>query len=166
MCEMQFNRQGWLSDDAFLHVIAHTPLVSLDFVVTNYRDEWLLGQRVNRPAQGSWFVPGGRVRKGETLERATVRLTAGELGQAIGLEHMHFLGVYQHFYSDSMLDPEVPTHYLVLAYQVTLELEVEHLPRQQHTKYRWWSPHVSFDDDTVHANTLAYKPAVSVLTQN
>ena len=121
MCETQSTRQGWLSDDAFRHVVAHTPLVSLDFVVTNPQGEWLLGQRVNRPAQGSWFEPGGRMRKGESLEAAARRLTLGELSQTSELLSMRFLGVYQHFYADSMLDPELSTHYVVLAYQLMLE---------------------------------------------
>ncbi|MBB3189446.1 GDP-mannose mannosyl hydrolase [Halomonas cerina] len=152
---------GWLSDDAFHQVIAHTPLISLDFVVTNPQGEWLLGQRVNRPAQGSWFVPGGRVRKDETLEAAAQRLTRAELGQAIELAHMRFLGVYQHFYADSMLDPGLSTHYVVLAYQVSRALDLEALPRQQHDRYRWWSPQAIATTEAVHANTRAYLPAVS-----
>ncbi|WP_275668763.1 GDP-mannose mannosyl hydrolase [Halomonas urmiana] len=160
MCEMQSTGQGWLSDDAFRQVVAHTPLVSLDFVVTNARGEWLLGQRVNRPAQGSWFVPGGRVRKNETLDAAAQRLTMDELGQATELAGMRFLGVFQHFYADSMLDPELSTHYVVLAYQLRLEPALETLPRQQHGGYRWWPPHAIAHDETVHANTRAYLPPV------
>ena len=161
MCETQLTHQGWLSDDAFRQVVAHTPLISLDFVVTNPQGEWLLGQRVNRPAQGSWFVPGGRVRKGERLEGAARRLTRNELGQASALAEMRFLGVYQHFYADSMLDPELSTHYVVLAYQLMLEPDLETLPRQQHGGYRWWSPHAIAHGDMVHANTRVYLPAVS-----
>lgn len=162
MCEMQLPHQGWLIDDAFRDVVAHTPLVSLDFVVTNTRGEWLLGQRLNRPARGSWFVPGGRVRKGESLEAAARRLTRSELGQSNELSGMRFLGVYQHFYADSMLDPGLSTHYVVLAYQLILDLDLETLPREQHGGYRWWSPHSIADDKAVHANTRAYLPAVKV----
>lgn len=129
-------------------------------MVTNSQGEWLLGQRLNCPAQGSWFVPGGRVRKGETLEAAVMRLTQDELGQASELARMHFLGVYQHFYADSMLDPEHSTHYVVVANQLMLKTELKTLPRQQHCGYRWWSPHAIIHDETVHANTRAYLPAV------
>jgi len=160
MCNKEPKSLGWLSDDAFRQVVAHAPLVSLDFVVTNDKGEWLLGQRVNRPAQGNWFVPGGRVRKGETLEAAAQRLTHDELGQASALDSMHFLGVYQHFYADSMLDPELSTHYVVLAYQLRLVPDLEVLPRQQHGRYDWWPPHAILQDETVHANTRAYLPSV------
>lgn len=163
MYETQHIDQSWLSKDAFRQVVAHTPLVSLDFVVTNAQGEWLLGQRLNRPAQGSWFVPGGRVRKSESLEAAALRLTRDELGQAYELSDMHFLGVYEHFYSDSMFDPGLSTHYVVLAYQLILDPDLQSLPRQQHGGYRWWSPHFIDNDETVHANTRAYLPAVSAL---
>lgn len=160
MCEAQLPDQAWLSDDVFRQVVAHTPLVSLDFVVTNTHGQWLLGQRLNRPARGSWFVPGGRVRKGEALEAAAQRLTRSELGQSNELLGMRFLGVYQHFYPDSMLDPGLTTHYVVLAYQLILDIDLETLPREQHGKYRWWSPHSIAEDEAVHANTRAYLPAV------
>lgn len=160
MCEIQSADDGWLTDDAFRQVVAYTPLVSLDFVVTNSQGQWLLGQRLNRPARGSWFVPGGRVRKGEALEAAARRLTQNEIGQPNELADMRFLGVYQHFYADSMLDPGLTTHYVVLAYQLGLDLELEALPCEQHGGYRWWSPNSIADDKTVHANTRAYLPAV------
>ena len=56
----------FLRQEDFATVVRSTPLVSLDFIVENSRGEFLLGKRTNRPAQGYWFVPGGRVQKDET----------------------------------------------------------------------------------------------------
>ncbi|STM16409.1 GDP-mannose mannosyl hydrolase [Escherichia coli] len=70
----------FLRQEDFATVVRSTPLVSLDFIVENSRGEFLLGKRTNRPAQGYWFVPGGRVQKDETLEAAFERLTMAELG--------------------------------------------------------------------------------------
>jgi colanic acid biosynthesis protein WcaH len=39
--------------------------VSVDLVLVRDGREVLLGLRTNRPAQGSWFVPGGRILKNE-----------------------------------------------------------------------------------------------------
>ncbi|WP_444677793.1 GDP-mannose mannosyl hydrolase [Halomonas sp. E19] len=164
MNELQTTEKGWLSDDAFGQVVANTPLVSLDFVVTNPLGEWLLGQRQNRPAQGYWFVPGGRVRKNETLTAAAWRLTANELGRPQSLANMSFLGVYEHFYADSMFASDLTTHYVVLAYQFGLSLELDSLPRHQHNRYRWWAPQINCEHASVHPNTRAYLPAVSALT--
>ncbi|AIF61170.1 colanic acid biosynthesis protein WcaH [Escherichia coli B7A] len=72
----------FLRQEDFATVVRSTPLVSLDFIAENSRGEFLLGKRTNRPAQGYWFVPGGRVQKDETLEAAFERLTMAETGAA------------------------------------------------------------------------------------
>ncbi|HCL5083878.1 TPA: GDP-mannose mannosyl hydrolase, partial [Salmonella enterica] len=69
----------FLRKEDFAAVVRTTPLIALDFIVENDQGEILLGQRLNRPAQGYWFVPGGRVCKDETLEAAFERLTQAEL---------------------------------------------------------------------------------------
>jgi len=45
-------------------------------------DQLLLVRRRNDPGSGEWSIPGGRVRKGETLAEAVVR----ELDEETGLE--------------------------------------------------------------------------------
>ena len=61
----------FLARDDFAQVLRHTPLVSIDLIVRDRDRRVLLGVRVNRPAQGSWFVPGGRIYKYESLDAAT-----------------------------------------------------------------------------------------------
>ncbi len=52
-----------LNDSLFKTIVANTPLISIDLIIQNSQKKILLGKRINRPAQGYWFVPGGRVRK-------------------------------------------------------------------------------------------------------
>ena len=52
-----------LPSKKFEVVVESTPLVSIDLVVRAPDKKILLGKRVNRPAQGYWFVPGGRILK-------------------------------------------------------------------------------------------------------
>lgn len=151
---------SWLNESDFHQVIVHAPLISLDFIVTNTQGQWLLGQRSNRPAKGSWFVPGGRVLKNETLDNAARRLTENELGEIYELNAMRFLGVYQHFYTDSIASPDVSTHYVVLAYQFQSSLDLEALPHHQHDRYCWWTADGIERDERVHDNTRAYLPPV------
>ena len=154
----------WLTGETFRTVVASTPLVSIDLVVQNAQGEILLGQRLNRPARGFWFVPGGRIMKNETLDAAFRRLTATELGERFERSHARLLGVYEHFYADSVFgageaDPD--THYVVLGYHLVLaegrDLEP---PRGQHDRYRWWSRDEMQDSAAVHANTRAYLNAL------
>lgn len=154
-----------LSSDDFLSVVRLAPLVAIDLIVTDPRGAVLVGCRRNRPAQGSWFVPGGRIRKGETLDDAFRRIVIDELGDAMGGQacvsarrgDAVLLGVYEHFYDDNFAGAEgVGTHYVVFGYGVTAATAV--LPGQeaQHSAYRWVLPGELLVDDMVHVNTKAY----------
>lgn len=82
----------FLSQEDFATVVRSTPLISIDLIVENERGEFLLGKRTNRPAQGLWFVPGGRVQKDETLSDAFERLTLAELGLQLPMAAGQFYG--------------------------------------------------------------------------
>ncbi|WP_324295571.1 NUDIX domain-containing protein [Rheinheimera sp. UJ51] len=60
----------FLDNSTFSTVLASTPLVSIDLLIENTKGEILLGERKNRPAQGFWFVPSGRILKNESLAAA------------------------------------------------------------------------------------------------
>ena len=64
----------------FLDVVRLTPLISIDLIVVDDHARVLLGRRVNRPALGAWFVPGGRIHKDESLGGAFSRIVREELG--------------------------------------------------------------------------------------
>ncbi len=154
----------WLSDDAFRSVVASTPLVSIDLVVTNEEGSVLLGQRLNRPAQGYWFVPGGRILKDETLDSAFVRLTQHELGESFTRDRARLLGLYEHFYSDSVFSGagNPNTHYVVLGYQLALDAgEKVTPPLEQHGRYRWWTMADMRNSAEVHENSRAYLGALN-----
>ena len=147
----------FLPDDTFRTVIAATPLVSIDLVVRNAAGEVLLGRRCNRPAKDFWFVPGGRVRKNEPLDAAFFRLCQAELGVVFRRDQAHFLGVYQHFYHDSVFGDVPDTHYVVLAYQLSLdEGACQALPQEQHNAYRWWAVADMLASADVHDYTRDY----------
>lgn len=63
---------GWLDATTFETVIVYTPLVSIDLLVKNRKGEYLFGLRKNRPAQGYWFVPGGRLQKKVWMRHSAV----------------------------------------------------------------------------------------------
>lgn len=142
--------------DTFKTVISSTPLVSIDFVVSNSAGEILLGERLNRPAQGYWFVPGGRVVKDESLAQAFLRLTEEELGVQVAIDQGRFIGLYEHFYADNFFGENGSTHYIVLCFQFEMDIPLEHLPPQQHGRYQWWDKDRLLEDPAVHQNTKRY----------
>ena len=151
----------YLQADVFETVVASTPLVSIDLVVENNRGEILLGLRNNRPAQGCWFVPGGRVMKNERLDVAFSRLVDNELGIEWRRDAANFLGVYEHLYSDSVFGEQPETHYVVLAYHLHHDFDLRGLPSSQHNDYRWWSAAEMAGSDQVHVNSRAYLSALA-----
>jgi colanic acid biosynthesis protein WcaH len=146
-----------LDPTLFSTIIEHAPLISIDLVVENDAGEALLGLRKNPPAQGMWFVPGGRVHKGERLDQALERLLHEELAVKLKTIQARFLGVYEHLYEENVFgDPGFGTHYVVLAHQIKLDLDVAKLPEEQHESYRWWDQADLLDAEDVHAYTKAY----------
>ncbi|SAL38221.1 NUDIX hydrolase [Caballeronia sordidicola] len=142
----------------FLDVVRLTPLVSIDLIVTDGNRRVLLGQRRNRPAQGSWFVPGGRIMKGETLDTAFTRVVRDELGIAsVERSASRLFGVFEHHYDENFAGvADIPTHYVVLAYSITLGGAVPIGRFDQHSGYAWLLPTEVLTRSDVHPNAKAY----------
>lgn len=143
-----------LSDEIFKTVIEATPLISIDFVIKNQSGECLLGLRKNAPAEGYWFNLGGRIFKNETIEKAQDRVFQEETGLQLNRDTLKFLGVFNHIYQDNLyLIPGFGTHYVCLAYEVTLNSF--NLPKTtiQHLEYRWLDVNTLLLSDDVHENT-------------
>ncbi|WP_144637743.1 GDP-mannose mannosyl hydrolase [Bordetella genomosp. 13] len=150
---------GTLSPARFREAVDMLPLVSMDLLVRDTHGRYLLGLRSNPPARGRWFVPGGRIRKDETLDHALTRLVREELGMTLSPRHWTLLGVYEHFYDINFSgEPGRRTHYVVLAYEMRLSVDphVMALPAGQHLGYRWDAPAAAAADPDVHPYTRAY----------
>ncbi|HEY1057327.1 MAG TPA: NUDIX domain-containing protein [Limnobacter sp.] len=157
-----------LPADQWLQVVTLAPLVSIDLIVRNASGEILLGWRSNRPAQHTWFVPGGVIRKTERLDDAFDRIVFDELGIHLptGFQRgQYFQGLYEHHYPDNFAGVDgVPTHYVVQAHQVSLldlgiqgETQwIEQLPKAQHTRYCWMTIPQLLAHVDVHPHVKAY----------
>ena len=143
-----------LSSADFKTIVKSTPLVSIDLIVRDSEGSVLLGKRTNRPAQGFWFVPGGRVLKDESFDYAFKRLIKEELG--LNSVESKFKGIYQHFYDDNFSEDDFTTHYLVLAYEITFNGDLALLPFQQHSIYKWFSEKELLENGQVHEHSKWY----------
>ncbi|KAB2964119.1 NUDIX domain-containing protein [Zoogloea sp.] len=152
------------SRERFVELVRALPLVSVDLVLVRDRREVLLGLRTNRPAQGSWFVPGGRILKDERRADALARVAARELGIAdVHALQPGFLGPFEHFYPDCFAgDNGVSTHYVVLAHRIDVPAGFE-IPGcdEQHEALRWWPIAEAQANDEVHRFTRDYLPLLS-----
>ena len=146
-----------LSDDLFGLVVRHRPIVCIDLLVRDTQARLLVGLRKNRPAQATWFVPGGNVRKDERLADAFGRISSAELGVVLSISDAQFVGAFEHFYPDNWRgEPGYGTHNIALAYALTLEPNELRLDQDQHLGFRWMSSAEALSDPSVNENTKAY----------
>jgi colanic acid biosynthesis protein WcaH len=153
----------FLSESKFQNVIMHTPLISLDLIVLGEDGNALLGKRLNQPAKGFWFVPGGRVLKNESIANAFRRLTLNELGIELELSKAELLGPYDHFYNESVFDDKIKTHYVAIAYIIKLtNRQLSRLPlNEQHSEYSWFKLGELLNSPAVHKHTKWYFEALT-----
>ena len=141
-----------LGDQIFKTVVDSAPLISIDILIKK-SNKILLGKRINKPAQGYFFSIGGRINKNETIDNAMARVALNELN--IDLKSTpEFIGVFEHFYDDSMYE-NVSTHYVNLAYEYEVE-EIPNLPTEQHSEYQWFSIDALLESKQVHKYTKDY----------
>ena len=70
---------GKISSSLYELIIDVLPIASVEAIIS--KDNSLLFlRRKNSPAKGQWWFPGGRIRKGETLEEALYREVKEETG--------------------------------------------------------------------------------------
>lgn len=69
----------WISDKTYRGFLASMPIACVDIAIV-HRGAVLLVKRKDAPARGQWWVPGGRVWKGETMRATAARKALEEVG--------------------------------------------------------------------------------------
>ena len=138
-------------------VVRLAPLISIDLILRNSQSDVLLGLRKNEPAKDFYFVPGGRIWKGERLRDAFTRILKSETNCIGNFDDARALGVYEHFYATNRFgESGYGTHYVVLAYALSLD-DISALKADaQHSDFRWWDERALLASEHVHENTKAY----------
>ena len=145
----------FLEKELFSSIIENTPLISIDLIIKDSEGKILLGQRINKPAKNSWFVPGGRIYKDEKIKDAFKRITKDEIGKEFDISNSSFKGVYQHFYDDNVFNDNFSTHYIVLGFELVIKEELS-LGTIQHEKYKWFTQDELLKSDEVYSYVKDY----------
>lgn len=64
----------------FAKTVQYYPMVAVNIILKNDKQEYLWVKRKNNPAQGEWWVPGGRLFNGETIADGAVAILKNETG--------------------------------------------------------------------------------------
>jgi len=146
-----------LDDQEFSELVRLGPLVAIDLIICDPKNYVLVALRNNEPAKGFFFVPGGCIRKGETIKDAFTAILRDETGCQAEFSQAQFLNVNEHIYSNSRWGRMgYGTHYVVLAYR----LQLDHRPTitldDQHSAIKWLTPTELVALDDVHPFTKRY----------
>ncbi|MDV7349646.1 NUDIX domain-containing protein [Halorubrum distributum] len=142
------NREEYIDKQTWRSIVKSMPIPSVDLLVI-CPDGILLGKRTNEPAKGEWFVPGGRIQKGEPLREAVHRIAEEELGIEVTIEQS--LGTYDHFYDCSDVPESGGKHYIAHAYAVSAS-SCQASGDGQHAEFRVFET----VPDSLHPHIKAY----------
>lgn len=147
----------WLAPRDYQTIIRLAPLVTIDLIVRNPEGKVWLGRRRNQPAKGTWFVPGGRITKGESRAAAFARITLAELGMGRKLGKATFLGAYDQFFTDNFFEQEgFGTHCISLAYEFSWGEKGDPRSTAQHAECGWFTVDQVLKLELVHLDTKGY----------
>ena len=71
-------------------------------------------ERGEIPAKNYWFVPGGRIRKLETMCDCFARITRCEIGVEISIDKSKLIGAFEHIYETDSLRNNSHTIFLLV----------------------------------------------------
>lgn len=110
----------------FEKICQSIPILCVDGIVTLDRKILLL-KRKNEPAKGEWWVPGGRVKKNETLDEAIVRKIKDETGLEVKIDKQ--FGLFETIFDDK--------HTVNICYILTTDNQ-NVLIDEEHEDYGWF----------------------------
>ncbi len=99
---------SFIPEEEYARIMEVLPVLCVDVVVQNSRNEYLLIRRANEPLKDQWWVIGGRVLKGETLEQAAIRKVREEVG--LKVDFVEPIGYYEDTFETNPFGLPTPLH--------------------------------------------------------
>ena len=132
-----------LTDKTWKECVNSMPIFGIDMLIYLQDNGILMGRRINEPAKGKFFVPGGRVYKNEKRVDAFHRILLSETGLKFDFNESKSIGLYEHFYDTNKWDSkDCETHYVIEARLLELKRDDENIRinlKSQHSDMKWIS---------------------------
>ena len=88
-------RKGRIPEAFYKKICGAVPIFCVDVIAEDAYGKFLVVRRLNHPAQGKWWLPGGRVLKNEKVSHAAARKLKEETG--IRGKFKRIVGFYEFF---------------------------------------------------------------------
>ena len=158
-----------LSEDIWRTCVDSVPIFGIDMIIFSKKSGVLMGRRINNPAKGKLFVPGGRVYKNERIINAFNRILLRETGLTFSFDKTISIGLFEHFYNvTSWSTSNCSTHYIIEARLIEVNEENIKLKinlDEQHSAFEW----ISLEDinsNSIHSYSKIYLNKIKKIKSN
>jgi len=115
----------WIEESLYKKIKQLMPLPCVDLLIL-HKGRLLLMLRKNEPGEGEWFVPGGRILHGETIEEAVLRNLKDETGLTpVKIER---IDVMEHIWAH--------THTVTVFHRIIVSTS-NVVMNDEHSEYKW-----------------------------
>lgn len=121
-----------IDKELYSQILENMPIICVDGVITNDRNQILFLKRENEPAKNEWWFPGGRLLKNESLEEAIIRKIKEETN--IDAYVISYLGTTETMFNTGPFG--FPVHTVNFTYHLRPESDDLKID-SQHSEYVW-----------------------------
>lgn len=119
--------------EEYKSILESMPILCVDCIII-HQGRYLLVKRKNKPLEGKFWLPGGRVYRGERLEQAVVRKMLQEIG--IQVKVTGFAGLHEYIYEENEYGLDYVHTLSAVFYASPLNTDV--LLDKQSSSYGWF----------------------------
>jgi colanic acid biosynthesis protein WcaH len=101
-------------------IVEVLPILCVDVIIKNRMGEYLLIKRANEPLKDQWWVIGGRVLKGESLEQAAKRKVYEEVG--LKIDDVKSMGYYEDAFETNPFGLTETLHSISVVFSTTIDI--------------------------------------------
>lgn len=138
-----------LPEEKFKEVLRSVPIVCVDTVLRNKEDKILLIKRREKPAEGEWWFPGGRLYKNERLIDCVSRKLSEEIGFECEKCPIEFIDAFETIFEDGPFGTQLHTVNLTYLVDDFFSGSTISINEEYASDYRWMTGNESFIGDYV-----------------
>lgn len=108
-----------IPSEHYKKIVEVLPILCVDVIIRNSKGEYLLIKRANEPLKDQWWVIGGRVLKGESLEQAAKRKVKEEAG--LEIDGIKTIGYYEDAFETNPFGSTTQLHSVSIVFSAIIE---------------------------------------------
>lgn len=125
----------YIKEEDYIKIMKTIPVVCVDAIIQNENKEFLLVKRLNEPLKGQFWMPGGRLLKGESAKEGVLRKVKQEIG--IDCKVVKCLGCIEEIYPTTEQLKDCSFHAVSIVFLINIGNQDIKLDNQSE-EWRWF----------------------------